>query len=668
LNTPIRSLALVSVAIWAFPLAWADPPSEDLQEVQVTAKHLEETLPESVAQYGARLDVTSRPQIVDGGYVDVAESLKSLVPGFYIQPKNGPFDYADISFLGSRNEDVLWLIDGVRINNRLYGTTPPIDTLPAAMIDRLEVLEGGEALFYGTSALAGAVNIVTRPFSATPAGLLSIAGDSNHGKHFDGNFADSFGPQHLAIYGSSDRSDGYRAFRLQDYQPSATVRSRAYDVDMYGVKYGLDLSDSLRLSSTFQHTDADLDYALPFRVARDVNSRREDLATARVDYSLNDQIGFFLKGYYHSWHTHYDTVYNDLQNPGNLIVLYNGAFWGYDDSGANFLSTFSTQPGLSFYLGYDMQSYGGRDQVLVIEQHNELTQAGFAQVRIGPELVPNTHVSLGVRYNRPSFGQDVTIWTLSGQYDLSSSLFLRTTMGTNFRLPSAEELFANDPVDERGDPNLRPEQSKSINISLGGVLGAAQTLHWELIAYARDITGLIDYASFDNVTQQAVFGNVPGTVRERGGELAIDKAIFSDFTASLSYTYNHARLDSGEQLDRIPTELAKTSLDWHPDAWPFGVTAAFTYTGQVWATAGPQRLSYGNYPLVNLSARYFPDRERHQQLNLAVENLLNRQYGIPAQGCADVATDGPYDCSAPYVYVNRGLPLTVRLSYTYTFK
>ncbi|MFX8879604.1 TonB-dependent receptor plug domain-containing protein, partial [Acinetobacter baumannii] len=85
----------------------------------------------------------------------------------------------DISFLGSRTQDVLFLVDGVRINNRLYAGTTPLDTLPSAIVDRIEVLEGGQSLFYGTQAVAGAVNIVTKPFSPTRDGAVSVGVDSN---------------------------------------------------------------------------------------------------------------------------------------------------------------------------------------------------------------------------------------------------------------------------------------------------------------------------------------------------------------------------------------------------------------------------------------------------------------------------------------------------------
>ncbi len=122
--------------------------------------------------------------------------------------------------------------------------------------------------------------------------------------------------------------------------------------------------------------------------------------------------------------------------------------------------------------GYDLQKYGGRDEVLLIEPNKELTQAVFGQLRLSPELIPGTHLSAGFRYNHPDVGDQSIVWNTTGQYDFSESLFVRTTLGTNFRLPSAEELFANDPLDERGNPNLKPEKSRSIETSVGGQVPA----------------------------------------------------------------------------------------------------------------------------------------------------------------------------------------------------
>jgi outer membrane cobalamin receptor len=650
----------------AFCTSAASAGSSDLNEVVITGHRLEESLPEQIAQYGGRLDTISSAEIQNGGYTDVAQTLQALSPGLYVQSKNEPFDYADISLLGSRTEDVLWLVDGVRINNRLYSGTPPTDTLPAAMIDHIEVLEGGQALYYGTSALAGAINIVTRPFSNTPSGSVSVGADTHWGRHIDASFADGFGRQQIVVFGSFDKSNGFRAFRPVDYQPSATDRDRGYDVWTLGGKYAFNVTDQLRLNASYQHTYAILDFASPFRVARDVNARKEDLATLKLDYELTDDIGFYVKSYYHRWHTSYDTIYNDLQTPGTQDVLYDGAFWGYNDYGVNALGQFKLATGVEAVLGYDLQIYGGRDEVLVIEQHDERTQAVFGQVRVNPDLLPRTHLAAGFRFNSPSVGAKATVWNVSGQYDVLPNLYFKTTFGTNFRLPSAEELFANDPQDERGNPHLKPERSKSINASLGGSVGNAR-FSWELVAFARNIDNLIDYGSFDDETGQDVFANVPGTVKVRGGEIALSAVLTPSLSTHASFEANRSKQDGGAQLLRVPQQVGKAELDFHPDTLPLGATLAMSYTGNVATSVGDDLVPYGHYIVFDLSGRYYIDSARKQRISVSLQNVFDRQYGRPGRGCLDTAADGPYDCSAPYTYVNRGLPRTATFRYIYSF-
>ncbi len=78
-------------------------------------------------------------------------------------------------------------------------------------------------------------------------------------------------------------------------------------------------------------------------------------------------------------------------------------------------------------------------------------------------------------------------------------------------------------------------------------------------------------------------------------------------------------------------------------------------------------VGYGDYTIVDVSARWFIDAGRRQQLNFSIRNLFDQTYGRPGRGCKDVATDGPYDCSMPYTYVNLGMPRTFGLSYSYSF-
>ena len=142
----------------------------------------------------------------------------------------------------------------------------------------------------------------------------------------------------------------------------------------------------------------------------------------------------------------------------------------------------------------------------------------------------------------------------------------------------------------------------------------------------------------------------------------------------LSFAHNRARTNGGPQLSRIPEDVTKASLDFHPENSPFGATIAVNLRRQVSANIGGYPtdddvtpVSYGKYTVVDISGRYFLGKDRKQQLTLSVQNAFDEEYGRPSRGCADNPADGPYDCSDPYLYVNLGLPRTVRFSYTHAF-
>ena len=167
------ALALPALAPVAFGQAAGSAP----EELFVLGQRLEETTPQQLAQFGNRLEMFTGEELELAGVNDLSQGLQFHVPGLYVAPKSGPFAYMNCSLHGSRCEDVLWLVDGVRTNNRLYNTTAPLDTIPAHVVERVEVLYGGQGIFYGTQAVSGVVNIVTKSFSNEPTGTVGLGVD-----------------------------------------------------------------------------------------------------------------------------------------------------------------------------------------------------------------------------------------------------------------------------------------------------------------------------------------------------------------------------------------------------------------------------------------------------------------------------------------------------------
>ena len=124
-------------------------------------------------------------------------------------------------------------MDSLKNRSRAIGSA--LDTVPAHIVERVEVLYGGQGIFYGTQSVAGVVNIVTKSFSQKPVGSVSIGADENDAVHVNFDYRTSIGDHGFVVYASKDDADGFQPFATQEYQPSGTDRQRSYDVFTAGI-------------------------------------------------------------------------------------------------------------------------------------------------------------------------------------------------------------------------------------------------------------------------------------------------------------------------------------------------------------------------------------------------------------------------------------------------
>lgn len=654
-----RDLWLLGAALGGMAgVAQAADGAAQVDELVVTGARLEETLPQELSRYGSDLETIGAETLRRNIYVDLSQALQMQTPGLFVSPRNGPFSYADISLQGSRTGDVLWLVDGVRINNRLYTSTSPADTLPASMVERIEVLKGGQSLFYGTQAAAGVINVVTRAYSDELGGVFAVGGDTNQGVHANAMVRGAAGPGRFVAWVSKDEAEGYTTFDV--FQPSATARKRGYDVVSFGGKLGLDLTPDLQANLYYQHTDAHLDYPGPRLTRLSFNDRDEEIASASLDWTASERIQVSLKGYYHDWDSVYSTVNNVPGNPSAPGVIVDDlTYWGYEDYGVSVLTRLNLVSGFEFDLGYDFQNFTGRDEVLLIAQQTETVHAFVAQLRTTNDLFETAHLAAGVRFNKTD-GGDKAVWNLSGRWDVTPAIYLEGMVGTSFILPSAEQLYAFDPCCAVGDRDLKPEESLSGNLAIGG---QGDRFTWQVTGFARKVDDLIVGVYDRPAFPDGIYVNVDDTVKTRGLELNATAKLTEAISARASYAYTRTRAQgASRQFDRIPENQAKATLSYDPVETRFGASASLLWVGDVYQqVSGFGRVNYGDYVVVDLAAHVFVDQARKHRVTARLENAFDEDY-------ATRVNSAPIDLSTQrFFYRFLGTPRTLHVSYAYSF-
>jgi vitamin B12 transporter len=647
------AVAAIALAMSAAP-AFAQQTASDTDTVPVWAR-LEETLAEQLGDYGSDVEVVTGEQIRNGGFNDTSQALQMLVPGLYVAPKNGPFDYINASLLGGRRTDIIWLIDGVRISNRLYTSTTPLDTIPASMIERIEVLKGGQSLFYGTSATSGAINIITKGFTPDLQGQFSIGADTQEGRHISGTVSDGVGNHRFVAYASHDEADGQQPFFSADTEASATDRNRGYDVTTFGLKYGYEFSDDVRTSITYQHTDATVDFAGPSAIHTSFNDRVEDILSAKLDWSVGDRFDFFAKAYGHWWTTHFTEIDNTIPVSGSLDIVDDNEFWGYEDYGINLMGQYALTDSIDILGGVDHQNYNGEDQVFLIAHRTEYVTAPFAQIRWRAPVLQGLNIAAGVRHNIPKGDGESTVWNVSADLAITDYLGVRGMVGTSFRLPDAYELYVVDPCCEQGNPNLKAEESMNYEIGLVGQM--MDRFRWEITAFRREIDDRIQIITLPSGIDS--FDNNASQIETNGAEFTVSADLGSGFTGTIDWTHTETEVENGTtQVADLPEDTAKLNIDWSPDDVPFGAGVSVAYVGDVANSSGTQ---YGGYTVVDLNGRWYLDADRRQHIGVRIENLTDEEYVTGFVTGQRDATGANFRARA------RGMERTLHVSYGIDF-
>jgi vitamin B12 transporter len=584
------SIRCALLAACAAVPAFAQPPDPDaLDPVVVTATRTEARLSETLAA----VTVIGRDEIERAQAVDAAELLR-FVAGVETARAGGPGQLAATFIRGGNSNHTLVLLDGVRLNPTTQQAA--LQNLSPSMIERIEVVRGPRSTLYGSDAMGGVVQIITRRGAGGAAGAEMRYG-SYDTRELSAT-ADSGGDAararlHVARLDSRGFSP-HTDTEAQRAHDNTTLDARA-DWQAGSVALG---ASAWNAQGRSEYLEDDNAFCFPCAyddpAALDFHNRalaaqarwapRESLAAALIVERTLDE---------------------------NEVV--EGAFTGSrtrnERAAARWQGTSSLEGSratLSLERGRERTVGGG------VTEERDVNSAALSE-----ELALGAHRALlaGSLLDHEAFGT-ARLWNAEYGYELPTATRLSLGAGVGFRAPNVIERF----FPNFGNPDLRPEGARSYEAGVRQPLGGAQL---ELRAFRIEYSDLIQ---FDPATLAA--GNV-GRARNEGLELSSRWPLGAATTLRVGGVLQDPRAcdpdcDDGPRLVRrarrtgtlqLATQLGGAT--WALDALAVGRRADFD-SGDF----SPAELP--GYALVNVGAQ--AEVAPGWTVRARVENVLDRDY------------------------------------------
>jgi iron complex outermembrane receptor protein len=442
--------------------------------------------------------------------VTTTDELLRYLPGIEVQSRNGFGAQSDISMRGSTYQQVIVVIDGMRMNAPLTAHFNANIPIAPAEIARIEVLRGPAAAVYGPDAVGGVINIVTKTFLITKKGQsnsFNADGEVNYGQHnlLNGNV-------------------GFRG-RVNDIKLNLSGLLNQSDGELVAEQYSIDGNDTVpSYNNYFDVRTATLSVAIPvenwqigLRGAVDVRdfSARYFYTNSTFDQSEEVTSNVWLQ-------TQAKHVGENSSTDINLTYRYGTDTFAFLPSVPSFTNMHATQT----YFGqinhlrninetFDLK-FGAQFDYRTIESndrgnHDDIHAGIYAIGVLRPFEGFNVTASLRADYEE-TYGIQA-LPQISASYYVNDKITLRANAGRSIRAADYTERYNNyNKINvgggrSVGNPDLKTEISWSEEIGIDFY----PIPEWRLTAtaFARQGTDLIDFVN----TIASDINNVPDTMK-----------------------------------------------------------------------------------------------------------------------------------------------------------
>ncbi len=600
----------------------SDEPAKAAHEIVVTAANRTETPLDKVGQ---SISVVDLAEIERRQTQNVADILRTL-PGVTIARNGSIGGNTSVFIRGADSEQAVALIDGVKLNDPSSpGGGFNFGNLLTGNIERIEVLRGSQSVLWGSQAIAGVVNMVTRQ----PTDQFRVNARGEYGfrdtVNLVANASGKAGPLSASAGGGWFRSDG-----ISNFAESRGGRERdGYENFGANAKANLALTDAISLDARgwYSRGRFNIDgFPPPRGVLADVNEEsitREIVAYTGLNVALfggrfRNRLGFALT----------DTDRRNKALDGTPAETFRGKgrnqrleYQGIVDIAEGWQATFGLEQEISRFSSSSFGAPANRGRARIY--------SGYAQV-VGA-LARGFTVTGGVRQDDHDRFGGATTFGASAVYELAATgTTLRASYAEGFKVPSLFQLLSNF-----GNTALDPERSKGWDAGITQeLLDGRLTL--SATYFERDSKDLILFISCP-LPRTGICTNRPsgtyeniGLASARGAEFAVTLKPVDALRVQFSHGYVDTRnrtvgsVSIDRRLPRRPENSSSLLVDYR---WSFGLETGFTISN-VSATfdnaANAIAARLPGYVLADLRASL--PIGRNLEVTARIENLLDEAY------------------------------------------
>lgn len=643
LNPFIRAGLSASVVSLAFP-ALADVNEETLV---VTASATEQ----SVKDAPASISVITQQDLQRKPVQNLKDVLRD-VPG--VQLTNEGDNRKGVSIRGLSSSYTLILVDGKRVNSRnavFRHNDFDLNWIPVDAIERIEVVRGPMSSLYGSDALGGVVNIITKKIGQKWTGTLSadttIQEHRDRGDTWNGQFFTS-GPLIDGVLGM--KAYGSLAKRAKDDPQSSSNAT----------------GETPRIEG-FTSRDGNVEFAWTPNDNHDFTAGygfdRQDRDSDSLDRNRLERENYSLS-------------HNGRWEMGNSELKFYGEKVDNKNPGQNgTITSESNAIDGKYVLPLDMinqlVTFGGewrhdklKDPVN-LSSGGQSTSASQYALFIEDEwrIIEPLALTTGIRMDdHQTYGDH---WSPRAYlvYNATDTVTVKGGWATAFKAPSLLQLNPDWTTNSCrgscsiiGNPDLKPETSESFELGLyyRGEEGWLQDVEGSITTFQNNVDDMIDVLRTSSASEEPGYPNFVGwktvngkrvpifryfnvnKARIKGVETEVKIPFGDEWKLTVNYTYNDGRdLSNGgdKPLQTLPFHTANGTLDWKPlDDWSFYVTA--NYTGQQRAVSATGKTP-GGYTLFDVGAAW--QVTKNVKLRSGVQNVgdkdLNRDdYSYTEEG------------------------------------